>query len=160
MEAWKNTRDRRYLNHARHLLVDKILATQDLFGLIGGSFEEGGFHVTPEQTFMMALFSDTVWKYLKEDPDPVVIAQLARLADFMDQYARKNPGQEEYWNFNSVPNDNQPPEPVQDPDNPDATVYWFGKGLMAGTYAYAYDLTGNSRSRALAVTLLDDGDPV
>ena len=156
LEAWKHTRDIRYLKHARYLLVDKILATQDVFGLIGGSFEEGGFQVTPEQTFMMALFSDTVWKYLQEDPDPEVAAQVALLADLMDQHARKQPGREAYWNFMSVPNNNQPPTPERDPNNPDATVYWFGKGLIAGTYAYAYDLTGDPRYQTLAHNLLDD----
>ena len=155
LEAWKNTRDVTYLNHAKHLLVDKILATQDNFGLIGGSYEEGGFRVEPEQTFMIALYSDALWKYIQElsASDPAreeLIDKFALLADLVDSYARKGPGQEEYWNFWSVPNNSQPPQLDQDPNNPDATVYWNGKGLMAGTYAYAYDLTGDEKYKTLA----------
>ena len=161
LEAWKNTRDVTYLNHAKHLLVDKILATQDIFGLIGGSFEEGGFQVTPEQTFMMALYSDALWKYIQELPasDPAreeLINKLALLADLFDSYARKGAGQEEYWNFWSTPNNSQLPQPDQDENNPDATVYWNGKGLMTGTYAYAFDLTGNEKYKSLAMSLLND----
>ena len=161
LEAWKNTRDVNYLNHARHLLVDKILATQNKFGLIGGSFEEGGSHVEPEQTFMMALYSDALWKYIQElsVSNPArqdLIDKFALLADLFDRYARKNAGGEEYWNFWSIPNNSQPPQPEQDANNPDATVYWNGKGLMAGTFAYAYDLTGDERYKNLAVNLLNN----
>ena len=161
LEAWKNTRDVTYLNLAKHLLVDKILATQDIFGLIGGSFEEGGFQVVPEQTFMMALYSDALWKYIQElsASDPArqqLIDKFALLADLFDTYARKSPGQEEYWNFWPIPNNSQSPQPERDPNNPDGTVFWNGKGLMAGTYAYAYDLTGEAKYKTLAMNLLAD----
>jgi hypothetical protein len=159
LEAWKSTRDPVFLQHAKHLLVDKILATQDVYGLIGASYEDG---VVPEQTFMMALYSDALWKYIQELPasDPArpgLVAKLALLADLFDIYARKSPGEEEYWNFwTSVPDNGNPPVPVMDPGNPDATVYWDGKALVAGTYAYAYDLSGDVRYLNLARDLLDD----
>ncbi len=133
LEAWKNTRDPKYLNHAKHLLVDKILVTQDTFGLIGAVNTENNT-IDGEQSWMMALYSDALWKYLKEAPDPVAIAKFARLADFLDRYARKNPGVEEYWNLFLPPNSNQPP--ARNPDDGEPTVYWDGKGLIAGTYAY------------------------
>jgi hypothetical protein len=162
LEAWKCTRDSIYLNHARLLLVDRILATQDQFGLIGGWFEEGGFRIEAEQTFMMALYSDALWKYIQELPREdsqrqELIDKFLLLAEVFDRYARKNPGQEEYWNWwNNPPGNSTPPDPYVDPNEPDATVYWNGKCLMAGTYAYAYDLSGDERYKTLAINLLDD----
>lgn len=158
LEAWKNTRDSRYLDHARHLLVDKILATQDKYGLIGASYEGGV--VYGEQVFMMALYSDTLWKFIQElSPGSVerqeLSGKLAKLADFIDTYARKSAGVEEYWNFFPAPSNTTPPEPERDPQNPDATVYWWGKGLIAGTYAYAYHLTGQEKYKTLAAKLLN-----
>lgn len=161
LEAWKNTRDSAYLNHARHLLIDKILATQDIYGLIGGSYEEGGPHMRPEQTFMMALYSDALWKYIKElNLEDInrqsLIGKIVKLADLFDTYARKISGQEDYWNIWSIPNNNQPPQPLIDWSNPDFSVYWNGKGLITGTYAYAYDFTGNKKYKTLAKNLLNN----
>jgi hypothetical protein len=153
LEAWKNTRKSKYLNHAKHLLVDKILATQDKYGLIGSVDVENNT-VPGEQSWMMALYADTLWKYLKENPKSDWIAKFALLADFLDQYARKSPGSEEYWNAFLPPDNTQPPRP--DPEDYEPTVYWSGKGLIAGAYAYAYDLTGKSKYKTLAVNLLND----
>lgn len=151
LEAWKHTRDPRYLDHAR-LLIGRILSTQDEFGLVG-NVGEGG--VGGEQTFMMALFADTVWKLAQElpTPDPALADALARLADFADQHARKRPGAEDYWNFWPAPGGG-PPTP-QALDNPDATVYWTGRALLTGLYAYAYDLTGDVRYQTLARRALE-----
>lgn len=162
LEAWRCTRDSVYFNHARLLLLDRVLATQDTFGLIGAWFEEGGFRIEAEQTFMMALYSDALWKLIQEFPqeDPErqeLIDKFLLIADVFDIYARKNPGEEEYWNWwNNPPDDSQPPDPYIDPNEPDATVYWNGKGLLAGTYAYAYHLSGDERYKTLATNLLDD----
>lgn len=158
LEAWKNTRDSRYLNNAKHLLVDKVLATQDNYGLIGAPYENT---VYGEQTFMMALYSDTLWKYILElSPGSTerqnLITKFTKLADCIDTYARKSPGAEEYWNFFDAPNNVSPPNPDKDETNSDATVYWWGKGLIAGTYAYAYHLTGQTKYKTLATNLLDN----
>ncbi|MGE5342316.1 MAG: hypothetical protein ACM3SY_12640 [Candidatus Omnitrophota bacterium] len=154
LEAWKNTHTAKYLNHAKYLLIDKILATQDTYGVIGGVDAEN-HKINGEQSWMMALYSDTLWKYLKEcdTPDAAVIAKFAKLADFLDTYARKTPGTEDYWN-EFLPPDNANP-PRHNSDDPEPTVWWTEKGLIAGTYAYAYDLTGDSKYKTLALNLLD-----
>lgn len=128
VEAFKNTRDPKYLNHARHLLIDKILASQERYGLIGAVNDEQG-RIDGEQSWMMALYADTLWKLLKEAPDAEAARKLALLADFLDQCARKMPGKEEYWN---------------------------SRGLVAGVYAYAFDLIGDPRYRNLAIATLDE----
>lgn len=150
LEAYKNTRDTRYLDHARRL-VGRILDTQDAFGLVGNVGEGGVFG---GQTFMMALFSDTVWKLAQENPDPALTQAVVALADFMDEHARKQPGLEDYWNFWPAPGAGTP-QP-QGTNTLDGTVYWDGRALIAGTYAYAYDLTGDTRYRTMAQTLLAD----
>ncbi|MCP4157740.1 MAG: hypothetical protein GY757_59070 [bacterium] len=157
LEAWRNTGDSTYLDHAKHLLIDVLLATQDNYGLIGSSWEGV---VEGEQTFMMALYSDSLWKYIQElspgsSERQQLTTKLALLADLFDTYARKEAGEEEYWNFFDAPSNAAPPQPVEDEDDPDATVYWFGKGLIAGTYAYAYQLTGESKYKTMAVNLLE-----
>lgn len=162
IEAWKATRDASYLDHARHILVELILDTQDPWGMIGGYFTEGGEGVRAEQTFMMALYSDALWTYIRELPDddptrPDLVARLALLADFFDVYARKAPGTEDYWNWwEFPPRDDEEPVAVIDWDNPDATVYWNAKPLLVGTYAYAFDLTSAPRYRDLGLALLTD----
>jgi len=153
IEAYKATRDARYIQHAKHLLVDMILATQDRYGRIGWVDAERG-KIKGEQSFMMALYADTLWKYLKEAPDAAASAKLARLADFLDRYARKKPGREAYWNQFPRPNDRRKPEPV--PGQPEPTVYWNSHGLIAGVYACAYDLTGNGKYLLLAQNCLAD----
>jgi PcRGLX-like protein central beta sandwich domain/PcRGLX-like N-terminal RIFT barrel domain len=157
IEAWKVTRNAAYLNHAKHLLVTKILDTQDKYGLIGSTTETNT--VDGEQVFMIALYSDTLWKYIQElspgsSERKSLTAKLAKLADFIDTYARKSPGIEAYWNFFDAPSNNHPPQAEKDDQNPDATVYWFGKGLIAGTYAYAYHLTGQAKYKTLASNLI------
>jgi hypothetical protein len=159
IEAYKNTRKSSYLTHAGHLLVSKILDTQDKYGLIGATTETGS--VEGEQIFMMALYSDTLWKYILELPigsieRQILSSKLAKLADFMDRYARKSPGVEEYWNFFDAPSNSSPPQPHKDDQNPDASVYWWGKGLISGTYAYAYYLTGQIKYKTLALNLLNN----
>lgn len=159
LEAYKNTRNPAYLAHVRHLLITKLLDTQDTYGVIGSTDESG--NIGGEQVFMMALYSDTLWKYIREmpanDPErPQFIAKLQLIADFFDLYARKSPGVESYWNFYGPPPNNAPPQHQGDDSNPDSTVYWDGRCLMAGTYAYVYDLTGNSHYRDLAVSILNN----
>ncbi|MCP5052929.1 MAG: hypothetical protein GY940_37520, partial [bacterium] len=159
LETWKNTRNPAYLAHAKHLLVTRILDTQDQYGLIGNIDEND--NIGGEQTFMMGLYSDTLWKYIKElAPNSAerqdLGARLAKIADCIDTYARKAPGQEEYWNFFDAPNNSSPPSPYKDENDSDATLYWWGKGLVAGTYAYAYDLTGLQKYKTLAVNLLNN----
>ncbi|MEM9664755.1 MAG: T9SS type A sorting domain-containing protein [Bacteroidota bacterium] len=152
LEAWKNTRDPRYLDQAR-ALVGRVLATQDAYGLVGNVGEGGVFGT---QTFMMSLFADTVWKLQHElpTPDPALTDALVGMADFIDRYARKAPGVEDYWNFWAAPG-NGPPAP-QGLDNPDGTVYWTGRAFITGAYAYAYDLSGDERFRLLALNTLDN----
>lgn len=152
LEAWKATRDSVYLEHAHHLLVDKILATQDRYGVIGSNYAEGVPNIGPEQSWMMGLYSDALWKYLQENPDEELIDRFALLADFFDEYARQSTGSEEYWNLFNAPSDQAEPLPLE--GDPEPNVYWFSKGHIAGTYAYAYDLTGDERYRTLARDLL------
>lgn len=154
IEAYKNTGDTIFLNHAKHLLVDKILATQDTFGRIG-SVDFDNNLIWGEQVFMTGLYSDALWKYIQENPQPQYIQKFKLLADFIDIYARKIPGQEEYWNWFAAPNNATYPIP-EDTTNMDATVYWTGKGLIAGTYAYAYYFTGNTYYRTLAENIISD----
>ncbi|MCA9735798.1 hypothetical protein KC799_26910, partial [candidate division KSB1 bacterium] len=159
LEAWKATGDSTYFKHAHYLLVDKILDKQDQYGLIGAHYIEGGEGLRGEQTFMMALYSDALWKLILEYPESSterkrLSQKLALLADMVDKYARKAPGVEDYWNFFGAPNDAQEPTPDTRDFSGDETVYWYGRGLIAGLYAYAFDLTDEAHYKQLAENLL------
>lgn len=150
IEAYKATGEMDYLNYAKGK-IDVIFNTQDAYGMIG--LLDNNVNVYGEQTFMMGLFSDVVWKYAKENPDPTLTSNMVALADFIDQYARVNDS-DDYYNFWSNPDDNNPPTP-QFCCGSDDYVYWNGKGLVAGLYAYTYDLSGESRFLDMAQSLLD-----
>ncbi len=155
LEAWKATGDVSFLEVARTYILDRILATQNQYGMIGAFVTEGGPRFDGEQTFMMALFSDTVWKYLREFPeDEATRQQLLLLADFVHQYARVEPSGEDYYNFWFSPSNPGEPEPIL-LDAGDDFVFWNGKGLIAGLYAYAFDQSQDERYLVLAQNTID-----
>ena len=155
LEAWKATGEQSYLETFKTYVIDRILATQNNYGMIGAYSAEGGLDFPGEQTFMMALFSDSVWKYLKEFPeDEATKDQLLLLADFVDQYARVNPNEETYYNFWYSPSEPGLPQ-FWLGGTSDDYVYWTGKSLISGLYAYAYDLSGEEKYKTMAETTMD-----
>lgn len=155
LEAWKATGEQSYLETFKTYVIDRILATQNSYGMIGAYSAEGGLDFPGEQTFMMALFSDSVWKYLKEFPeDEATKDQLLRLADFVDQYARVNPNEETYYNFWHSPSEPGLPQ-FWLGGTSDDYVYWTGKSLISGLYAYAYDVSGQERYKIMAENTMD-----
>lgn len=156
LEAWKATGDESFLQIVRTYIKDRIFATQNTFGQIGGYSLEGGLEFTGAQTFMMALFADTAWKYLKEFPEEEALKeQVLLLADFTNQFARVSPNEEEYYNFWYSPTDPEAPRIFRS-GTADDFVYWNGKVLIAGLYAYAYDLSGEDKYRAMGINLMND----
>ena len=127
--------------------------TQNQFGMIGGSMNNGN-DIVGEQSFMMGLFSDLVWKYLQEAFDPTLADQLTDLAQFVHDYARVSEGSENYYNFWQAPTQNSTTPFLT--GSSDDYVYWNGKGLIAGLYAYAYDVSGEERFRTMAENLMND----
>ena len=155
LEAWKATGEQSYLETFKTYVIDRILATQNSYGMIGGYSAEGGLDFPGEQTFMMALFSDSVWKYLKEFPeDQATKDQLLLLADFVDQYARVNPNEETYYNFWYSPSEPGLPQ-FWLGGTSDDYVYWTGKSLISGLYAYAYDVSGEEKYKTMAENTMD-----
>lgn len=155
LEAWKASGESSFLETFKTYVIDRILATQNNYGMIGAYSAEGGLNFPGEQTFMMALFSDSVWKYLKEFPeDEATKAQLLSLADFVDEYARVNPNEETYYNFWYSPSEPGLPQ-FWLGGTSDDYVYWTGKGLISGLYAYAYDVSGLEKYKTLAENTMD-----
>lgn len=155
LEAWKATGETSYLETFKTYVIDRILATQNSYGMIGGYSAEGGLDFPGEQTFMMALFSDSVWKYLKEFPeDETTKDQLLLLADFVNQYARVNPNEETYYNFWYSPTEPGLPQ-FWLGGTSDDYVYWTGKSLISGLYAYAYDVSGEQKYKTMAENTMD-----
>ena len=160
LDAWIITRNPQYFNRALDIGIAKLFRTQDEFGLMGNYMLENPNVIGTEQTFMMALFSRFPWRLAQEleEDDPLreeLIDRITRLADLFDAYARKAPGQESYWNWwENPPSDDAAPVVFQT-SNPDGTVYWNGVCLIAGTYAFAYHLSGEEHYLNLARNTMD-----
>ncbi|MEO1448429.1 MAG: T9SS type A sorting domain-containing protein, partial [Bacteroidota bacterium] len=155
LEAWKATGDTSFLNTFKTYAIDRILFTQNSYGLIGAYSAEGGLNFPGEQSFMIALFADCVWKYLQHFPEDQPTAnQLVSLAEFINEYARETPGQETYLNFWQDPSLPGVPQPWFT-NTLDDYVYWTGRALISGLYAYAYDVSGDTRFRDMAEATME-----